>query len=127
MIDSIPPEVLGFVRPYLEKAAGKSLDAGGAALAEVGGRLWSRIKAKLGPPAAAEAARELEQNPGDADAQQLLQIHLKRALQQDEELLAFVLAVIEKARTARTTILQSATVSGNSNTMIQVGRDYKRG
>ncbi len=127
MIDSIPPEAIRFVQPYLEKAAGKVLDAAGTALAEVGGRLWSRIKARMGKrPAAAEAVKELERAPADADAQKLVEIHLKRTLQQDKELRAFLAVEIEKAQPLLSQVTQTARIIGDKNTVIQVGGDYKQ-
>jgi hypothetical protein len=96
-----------------ESAAGKFGDAAFAKAQAIWEKLSPKVEAK---EAAKEAAIDVANSPDDEDSQAALRVQLKKLLEQDEELMKAIAAILEEDHpngNAGTTIVQN--VTGNWN------------
>lgn len=116
---SLAPAVLTVLAPYLAKAGGKLADALVENAPEYAGKLWTAIAEKFrDKPAAEEAARDLLENPADADSQAAFRKELRQAAESDPAWLALLADVLAKAQ-AETA--QQVKVSGDNKIVVSVG------
>jgi hypothetical protein len=99
-----------------ESAAGKFGDAAFVKAQAIWGKLSPKVEAK---EAAKEAAIDVANNPEDEDSLAALRVQLKKLLEQDEELMRAIAAILEEDPPngkAGTTIVQN--VKGDRNQII---------
>lgn len=118
---TLAPAVLTILAPYLAKAGEKMAEEVGKSVPEHAGRLWSAVMAKFKTkPAAEEAARDLSQNPADADNQAAFRKEIRKAAEEDPAWLAQLTGLLEKAQKEAA---QQAKISGDGNIVVNVGGD----
>lgn len=116
---SLAPAVLTVLAPYLAKAGGKLADALVENAPEYAGKLWATIVEKFrGKPAAEEAARDLLENPADADNQAAFRKAIRKAIEEDPAWLALLADLLAKAQVETA---QQVKISGNNNVVVNVG------
>ncbi len=113
-------QAVAYATGLLGKAAGKAADKLGGA---IGNRLLSLLR---GNPKTRAALDDLGAEPGDGDLQAALRVQLKKAVREDDALREELAAIMDEAVQAGWRVTQTATVTGDNNTVIQAGRDVKR-
>jgi hypothetical protein len=113
-------QAVAYAAGLLGKAAGKTADKLGGA---IGTKLLSLLRRD---PKTRDALDDLGAEPGDPDLQAALRVQLKKALREDDALREELAAIMEEAVQAGWRVTQTATVTGDANTVIQAGRDVKR-
>ncbi|GAB4485102.1 MAG: hypothetical protein Fur0016_09680 [Anaerolineales bacterium] len=116
---SLAPAVLTALAPYLTKAGGKLADALAENAPEYAGKLWTAIVEKFnGKPAAEEAARDLLENPADADNQAAFRKEIRKVAEEDPAWLALLTNLLAKAQAEAA---QQTQISGDKNIVVNVG------
>lgn len=113
-------QAVAYAAGLLGKAAGKAADKLGGA---IGNKLLSLLRAN---PKTRDALDELGAEPGDGDLQATLRVQLRKAVREDAALREALAAIMAEAVQAGWRVTQTATVTGDHNTVIQAGRDVKR-
>ncbi len=117
-------ELIGQAVSYAAGLLGK---AAGTAADKLGGAIGSKLLSLLGRnPKTREALDELGAGPDDGDLQAALRVQLKKAVREDAALRDELAAIMAEAVQAGWRVTQTATVTGDSNVVIQAGRDVKR-
>lgn len=103
------------LRKLLRIGGEKAAEAIGEKAGEgVLGKIWELIRPKVDAKAGApEAAREVAENPDDADAREELEMHLKRILAANQELAVEVAKLLEQAKASGVT--QTASLHGDGS------------
>ena len=126
-VTSLANEARGYMAPALPflLATGKTLrdkaiEKIGQNFGEEGFKfgksLWEKLGAKVeAQPAALEAAKDLAAQPEDADNQAAFRKELKKILSGDESLAAEIKQILDEAKAAGVTVVQS----GNRNVLSQ--------
>lgn len=126
-VTSLANEAMGYMAPALPflLATGKTLrdkaiEKIGQNFGEEGFKfgksLWEKLGAKVeAQPAALEAAKDLAAQPEDADNQAAFRKELKKILSGDESLAAEIKQILDEAKAAGVTVVQS----GNRNVLSQ--------
>ncbi len=116
---SLAPAVLTTLAPYLTKAGGKLADALAENAPEYAGKLWTAIVEKFNSkPAAEEAARDLLENPADADNQAAFRKEIRKVAEEDPAWLALLTNLLAKAQAEAA---QQTQISGDKNIVVNVG------
>ncbi len=113
-------QAVTYVAGLLGKAAGKAADTLGDA---IGNKLLSLLRRHA---KTSEALDDLGGEPGDGDLQAALRVQLKKALREDNALREELAAIMQEAVQAGWSVTQTANLTGDSNVVIQAGRDVKR-
>jgi type II secretory pathway pseudopilin PulG len=87
--------------------------------------LLDKLKQRLGHPGAKEALEDLARQPSDADAQAALRLQLRKAMEQDPELVAFLKDWAKESAPAAG-VSQVANVTGNQNQTVQISGSGNR-
>lgn len=116
---NLAPAVLIVLAPYLAKAGGKLADALAENAPQYVGKLWKALVEKLSEkPAAEEAARDLLENPDDADTQAAFRKEIRKAAEADPAWLAMLADLLSQAQSETA---QQVQVSGDKNIVVSVG------
>jgi hypothetical protein len=102
--------------PLLQKAAEKGAEELGKSSAGV---LFTKLKQRLSHAGAKEALDDLAKQPGDTAAQGALNMQLRKALEADPDLAAFLTQWVAESE-SKTGISQTANVQGNNNKTTQI-------
>jgi hypothetical protein len=117
--------VLAVLTPYFIKAGEKLAENVIGSLPEQAGKLWTTLVNKFkGKPAAEEAMADLVKNPDDEDNQAAMRKQIKKAIEEEPDLLPALAALLEKARTEAGAI-QGSAVAGDSGTAVNVHGDVQ--
>ena len=111
--------VLAVLTPYLVKAGGKLAEEVGGNLPENAAKLWAALTKKFkGKPAAEEAITDLAQKPDDEDNQAAVRKQIKKAVEEEPNLLPMLAELLENARREAA---QNNSASGKGAVAINVG------
>lgn len=111
--------------PYIVKAGKLTLDKISEEMPETLGNLWKAISNRFQEkPAAAEAAKELAENPEDTDNQELFTVQLKKAIKEDEEFARLLNGLVEKVQSDSSIKIGGDGVVATNNS-IAVGGDVQ--
>jgi hypothetical protein len=115
-IAALASTAISVLAPLLQKMA-----EGGAAEAgkSVASGLLEKLKQRISHRGSKEALEDLARDPGDADAQGALRLQLRKAMETDPDFAAFLRQWVGDSKT-ESGIAQSATVTGNDNTTMQI-------
>jgi hypothetical protein len=113
--------VLAVLSPYLVKAGEKLAEEVGGSLPENAGKLWTALSKKFkGKPAAEEAMADLAKKPDDEDNQAAVRKQIKKAVEEEPDLLPVLAELLENARKEAISIRGSA-IAGDGSTAINIG------
>jgi hypothetical protein len=110
---SLAASAVALLAPFFQKAGEKAVEKLGESAA---GTLYDALKVRLQSHAAHEALADMEKAPDDADAQAALRVALRKALEQDPELVQVLHGLVAKAATGG----QQINITGNANKTAQV-------
>ncbi len=117
-------ELIGQAVSYVAGLLGK---AAGTAAGKLGGAIGNKLLSLLRRnPKTRDALDELGAGPGDGDLQAALRVQLRKAVREDDALRDELAAIMAEAVQAGWHVTQTATVTGDANTVNQAGRDVKR-
>ena len=109
--------VTAFCAGLIKATREKLQDAGRAAI----DGLSKFLKSKLTNDEEQKALAQVEKSPGDEDFQELLNVHLKMRLKQDQEFLRELTQHVKDVESAGFKIDQEASIRGDDNIIVQGG------
>ena len=113
--------VLAILSPYLVKAGGKLAEEVGGSLPEHAGKLWAALLKKFkGKPAAEEAMTDLTKKPDDEDNQAAVRKQIKKAVEEEPDLLPVLAELLENAR-KEAIVIQGSAIVGEGGIALNVG------
>jgi hypothetical protein len=113
--------VLAVLTPYFVKAGEKLAENVIGSLPEQAGKLWTALVKKFkGKPAAEEAMADLAKKPDDEDNQAAVRKQIKKAIEEEPDLLPALAELLENARKEAVSI-QGSAVAGNGGIAVNIG------
>lgn len=127
MIDPaiVATAVVTVLSPYFEEAAKAGMKKIGEATVGGAGKLYKTLKERFTGPAEEKALAKLEATPEKPDAQAALRLFLEERLAADPDLLAELARLVEEVRPG-ISIQQTANITGDGNTNVQIGGSGNR-
>ena len=121
-LSAIAASAVTVLTPLLGKAAQKGAEELGKGAVT---SLLDKLKQRLGHAGAKEALDELARQPSDGDAQGALRLQLRKAMEQDPELVAFLQDWAKESAPAAG-VSQVANVTGHQNQTVQISGSGNR-
>ena len=115
-VTALATSTVSVLVPLLQKALDKGVEKVGESSAKL---LFDKLNKHLGHKGATEALEDLAQQPDDAAAQGALNMQLRKALEADLELAAFLKQWTAEAG-SKTDVTQTASTHGDNNKTIQI-------
>ena len=115
-LTALASSAVAVLTPLLQKAAEKGVEELGKSAA---GALFTKLKERLTHAGAKEALDDLAKQPADTAAQGALNMQLRKAIEADPELAAFLKQWVAESE-AKIGISQIANVQGDHNKTTQI-------
>ena len=115
-LTALATSAVAVLTPLIQKAIEKGAEELGKSSAAA---LFNRLKQRLGHAGAKEALDDLAKQPGDTAAQGAMSMQLRKALEADPELAAFLKQWVAESE-SKVGITQTANTHGDNNKTTQI-------